>query len=514
MPISPLGALNTTALIVPDLYVQIVPPSIAYLNGVPTNVLGVVGTASWGPVNAPTTIGSMADYAREFGPIKARANDLGTAVAAATLQGASNFRCVRVALNAVAASATIGTGTGAGIVLTGKHTGSLGNEIKATISAGSKTSSWRLTVSLPGRSSEVFDNIEGTGTTVWDAMVAQVMLGNGSLRGPSELVSAAKPSTPGTAIVATAATALSGGSDGTASLVESNFIGDDGDNRTGMYALRGTGCSVATLAEVTGSWPAQVAFGLSEGTYMVMAMPGGVSLPNITTSVAAKASAGVDHYTAKLMLGDWAYFSDTVNGQLRLISPASFVAGKLVSLPPQHSTLNKQLYGVVGTQRSAANRPYSTAELQQLAEAGIDVVTNPVPGGNYFGCRIGHNTSSNTATNGDNYTRLTNYIASTINAGMGRFIGRLQTPSERREAKVTLESFLANMEQQGQIGTANGDISYSVRLDDSNNPKSRVALGYQQADVKVIYLSIVEKFLVNVEGGQTVTVERISTELA
>ena len=142
------------------------------------------------------------------------------------------------------------------------------------------------------------------------------------------------------------------------------------------------------------------------------------------------------------------------------------------------------------------------------------MVTNPVPGGNYFGCRIGHNTSSNTATNGDNYTRLTNYIASTINAGMGRFIGRLQTPSERREAKVTLESFLANMEQQGQIGTANGDISYSVRLDDSNNPKSRVALGYQQADVKVIYLSIVEKFLVNVEGGQTVTVERISTELA
>ena len=50
MPIVQQGAINTTALIVPDLYVQIVPPQSLLLNGVPTDVLGVVGTASWGPV--------------------------------------------------------------------------------------------------------------------------------------------------------------------------------------------------------------------------------------------------------------------------------------------------------------------------------------------------------------------------------------------------------------------------------------------------------------------------------
>jgi len=37
-----------------------------------------------------------------------------------------------------------------------------------------------------------------------------------------------------------------------------------------------------------------------------------------------------------------------------------------------------------------------------------------------------------------------------------------------------------------------------------------VALGYMQADVKVIYLSVIEKFLVNVEGSQA-TVIRTST---
>ncbi|HQT89145.1 MAG TPA: phage tail protein, partial [Acidiphilium sp.] len=80
MPISQLGALNTTALVVPNLYVQIVPPQIANLNGVPTNILGVVGTAQWGPVGTPVIIGSMADYAANFGAVQNRTFDMGTAV--------------------------------------------------------------------------------------------------------------------------------------------------------------------------------------------------------------------------------------------------------------------------------------------------------------------------------------------------------------------------------------------------------------------------------------------------
>ena len=55
MPIVQAGAINTTALVVPDLYVQVVPPQNLVLNGVPTNVVGVVGSASWGPVNQPVT---------------------------------------------------------------------------------------------------------------------------------------------------------------------------------------------------------------------------------------------------------------------------------------------------------------------------------------------------------------------------------------------------------------------------------------------------------------------------
>src|ERR1035437_6373368 len=96
MPVYQLGSINTTALIVPDLYVQIVPPQISLLNGVPTNILGIVGSASWGPVNNPTDVGSMAEFASIFGSVKARKYDMGTACALAVLQGAQAMKCVRV----------------------------------------------------------------------------------------------------------------------------------------------------------------------------------------------------------------------------------------------------------------------------------------------------------------------------------------------------------------------------------------------------------------------------------
>src|ERR1700712_2650516 len=153
MPIVQQGNINTTALVVPDLYVQIVPPQNLVLNGVPTNVVGVVGTASWGPVNQPVIIGTMADYARGFGPINPVKYDMGTQVATAIQQGAQNFRGVRVT-DGTDTAATIALGGGgalAGAVFTALFTGSLGNRFAATLLAGSQASTWKLVFSTPGQ---------------------------------------------------------------------------------------------------------------------------------------------------------------------------------------------------------------------------------------------------------------------------------------------------------------------------------------------------------------------------
>ena len=75
MPIVQQGSINTTALSVPNLYVQIVAPQPA-LNGVPTNILGIVGTATWGPVGSPVICSGPNDAAQLFGPMQARKYDL------------------------------------------------------------------------------------------------------------------------------------------------------------------------------------------------------------------------------------------------------------------------------------------------------------------------------------------------------------------------------------------------------------------------------------------------------
>jgi hypothetical protein len=513
MPVVQQGQINTTALIVPDLYVQIVPPQVALLNGVPTNILGVVGTATWGPVNSPSIGGTMADYSRIHGQIQNRKYDMGTAVAAAVLQGAANFRFVRVTDGTdAAASAVVQVSC---ITLTAKYTGTTGNALQATLGTGSAPNTSRITLALPGFQPEVFDNIPGSANALWVNMAAAINNGNGALRGKSELVVATAGA--GTAALTPATVTFTGGLDGATTITGAVLLGADTNTRTGMYALRNTGTSIAMLADCddSTSWATQVAYGLSEGTYMIGVGPAGDTIAN---AVSAKATAGIDSYAFKLLFGDWVSFNDTVNGLVRTISPQGFIAGLLSNLSPEQSSLNKQLQGIVGTQRSAQNRVYSSAELQLLGQAGIDVITNPVPGGNYFGARFGHNSSSNAVINGDNYTRMTNYIAYTLSSGMGKFVGKLQSIQKddptRSQAKATVDSFLAGMKQSTN-GTGLGMIdNYSTICDLTNNTPDRIALGYMQMDVKVRYLSVVEKFLINLEGGQSVQVARVSTATA
>ena len=238
---------------------------------------------------------------------------------------------------------------------------------------------------------------------------------------------------------------------------------------------------------------------------MIATGPAGDTISNAITT---KATAGIDSYTMKLMFGDWIYFNDTVNNVTRLVSPQGFMAGRLSALSPEQSSLNKPLYGIVGTQKSYQNLTYSQAELQALGQAGIDLIANPIPAGNSFGGRLGVNTSSNAVINGDNYTRLTNYVAYTLSSGLGIYVGALQNPKQRNDANGTVNAFLFNMWNQGMIGDVNNPQKqpFSIQLNASNNPASRVALGYEQIDVRITYLSVITKLLINVEGGQSVNI--------
>ena len=135
------------------------------------------------------------------------------------------------------------------------------------------------------------------------------------------------------------------------------------------------------------------------------------------------------------------------------------------------------------------------------------MIANPQPGGSFWGVRGGHNSSSNAAMNGDNYTRLTNYISATLAAGMGQYVGQVINASLFRRIRATQLSFLQNMFGQGLLGSVDGSLPFSVICDTSNNPLSRTGLGYVQSDAQIQYQAINEKFIVNIEGGQTVQVQ-------
>ncbi len=89
---------------------------------------------------------------------------------------------------------------------------------------------------------------------------------------------------------------------------------------------------------------------------------------------------------------------------------------------------------------------------------------------------------------------------------MGIYVAQLVNATLFQNIRATLLAFLNGLLSQGLLGSTTGAVPFAVVCDITNNPVSRTSLGYVQADVQVQYQAINEKFIVNVQGGQTVQV--------
>lgn len=511
MPVYQFGTINSAALTAPDLYVQVVPPSNLDIAGVPTNILGVIGVASWGPINSPMLIGSPQQQQQSLGQVTNRKNDLATACAVAQMVGVTDIRAVRVTdgtdvAAAIAMQDTAGS-PATGLTVTAKYSGVVGNSITAKMSLGTAASTYKLTLTRAGFVPEIFDNIPGSGATLWANIAAAVNNGQSGVRGPSQIVVAAVASS--TAAPNTTTTYnLTGGTDGASGVTDTTMLGADGATRTGMYALRGATVAHITLVDHTTSsqWPTIDSFAANIGA---VAHNANAVSTSITDSAAALATAGVDDYASKFYVGDWCYWYDSLNGVQRLLSPATFGAARAASLSPYLSNLNKAIPGIVATQRTQSGIPYAQSDISAAFQGRIELITNPCPGGQYFGCRTGLVASSNPVANDDTYAKMTNFLAFSFASALGIYVGKPQTVDLRAQAKAQIGNFLSRLYDQGYIGDPNNpgeQFAFSVQIDASNNPKSQVALGYMTAAVKVVYLNTVRFFLVNLEGGGSVTV--------
>src|ERR1700742_1385068 len=110
MPTFRDGTVNLAGLVNPGAYIDIIAP-IPQIASVPTNIEGLVGVGSWGPVGAQKFFSTPADCSGIYGDPQIRNFDLPTHVAAASQVGSAIAFCgVRVTDGTdTAATATVQT---------------------------------------------------------------------------------------------------------------------------------------------------------------------------------------------------------------------------------------------------------------------------------------------------------------------------------------------------------------------------------------------------------------------
>lgn len=635
MPVFQDGQQNLAALTVPGVYGDIILPT-PFIAGTPTNIEGLVGVASWGPLNALIPVSKPTDAAVMIGPPQIRSYDISSYISAASqVGGAIGFYCVRVSDGTdLAATANIQSGA---LTLTGKYTGTLGNGITYSLQYGSLANSFMAIVAFPGFVPEQFNNVvgptpaigsytfigqpaandvitiagsaitfvasgatglqvnigsslsvtlsnllallqtsndtgiakctyslsgsvltvtanqmQGTGTnagtggnsltiaktstnitvsgatltggvgtwqTFWTNLANVINNGN-AVRGASQCAIATAGVSTAVPVIGVVTT-LSGGTDGAAGVTDATLMGQDIVPRKGMYALRNSSCDCFTLCDLsTSSYYAAIAsFGLLETMLPIQATVKGDAIAN---ALATRINSGVDTPWIWLLLGDWPSFYDSYNQVTRLISPAAFGIGIVGNLSPQQSPLNKPLQGISATQRSTLGQTYSDTELSQINTGGIDTILPPnsSPGGYYYSFATGRNASSNTAANGVEYTRMTNFlIRAAQSKAAGSFIGRLQSiqPKDqtRAQAKALFDGFSAQLASPevglGINGQGMIDAPWLVQCDLNNNPADLQARGYLFLYWQVRYLNVVRYFVVKFQGGGNVSVTVQST---
>lgn len=144
------GGFNPSSLTADDLYIQIQQPP-GFITGVPTDVIGVVGTASWGAVNVALHMGNPYDALQTFGAIGAAAltdpydiaTDLAISFGQATSQAVLEAWGVRVTdgTDTAATSSIPGTATSASETVTVGGTAHTGDACHLTFTSSALTGS-------------------------------------------------------------------------------------------------------------------------------------------------------------------------------------------------------------------------------------------------------------------------------------------------------------------------------------------------------------------------------------
>ncbi len=514
------NSFNPSNFQAPGVYINNIPP-VPYISGAATNVAMVVGTASWGPLNAPQIMSTPQDATTYFGGINSAAltdvHDLCTDASIAFQQGYISLYGCRVSDGTDTAASYALKDTTSGTPLTGGtataiYTGIAGNSVAITIKASSITGYFDVYVSSSIGTPEAYPRLPSTG--FWAALASAWSSGITGVVGPSKYVRLVSPNS--SAIAPEVGTfTLTGGTDGRTTITTTELVGQDSVfPYTGIYTAAALTpipqkLWIAGLTDTT-ALANLTAYCDANAIFSAISFPTGTSTSAALTAIN---TAGQANYEIS-WLKDWVYWEDTVNGVVRLVPPYGFVMGLITALSPAQSPLNKTVAGVVGTERNSpmtGNTPYSQAEIGQLENAGVLVITNPIPQGAVFGLATGNNTSLNTAESPVEYATMTNFLDQSFAQVLGQFVGQLQTARKndplRAQVRHLLSDFLSGLQQAGlvdQVVQVTCDYAATGNPQLGINTPSTIAAHYLYAFAAVRYMSSVRYFVMSLQGGTTV----------
>ncbi len=507
----------------PGAYIQVIAPPLS-VTGIPTDVIGIAGTASWGPLNSPVLIGDPTQIITNFGGITAAAltdiHDLCTDLTIAFNQAGANT------LQAYGIRVSDGTdikatdiikdtgGTVTGITITALYSGTLGNSISIIIAAGARPNTFDVTLTpFSGGLVEVYPGLPNA-APFWAALVSALANGLPNVRGPSALVRG----TIGTSVLGptAATTTLSSGTDGRSSITSAELLGSNATSPyTGLYTLFGTNPPVGIIWSVglTDTTVATSFASLAQAlpVWGLFSAPSGAA-SNVATMISTLQATGVASPNVSFC-GNWTYWYDPVNALLRLVPPYAFIGGTTAALPPEQSPLNAPVNSVVGTERNnpyGTPLPFSSAELGALDKAGVIIINNPSPGGQYWGIQSGRNTATNGTQQPVEYTRLTNFLALSLAGTIGQFVGQNQSTQTndplRNQVQHVLDTFTSGLSEAGRIDSALNTCGFAQTGNPNNgiNTPATIASHFLYARSDVKYLSSVWYFILSLQGGTTV----------
>ena len=416
-------------MVIPGTYIEVRAEGLISVGSIATGNIGVVGTASRGPVDTVVPLGSYADALDTFGAYDAFEDPtvdgspltLTRTIEQLYLGGAGSVYAVRVANGdpAPASVAVNATGATAAFTLTAIDGGSFGNTIEYTVvnEGTDQDPAWTL-VLVGGTVKETY--VGANVGEVHDAIAAA----------PSKVVTVgtASNASSGFDTVATA-TPLTGGSDlpNVSSSDIANGLAALATETINILVIGGAGS--ATVRGVVGAHVEQTE---NDGRERIAIL--GASASDATT-VSNEVGDIADKRIVLVAPGLVA--TDAPTGATVTLPPpylAAVVAGKLSTLAPEISLTNQTI------PVADIDVHYNSATLKSLL---LDRVLLVRP---KFGFQIVKGITTDTgAFKQISVRRVVDYAKAGVRSGADPYIGRLNNARVRAALKATLDGFLSQM---------------------------------------------------------------------